>query len=557
MKKSRPSCVNICVVCSSFISTRIVSLAKLSLLLPVLVLTLLTSSQCLAQGPCYAAPGATVINLPLRNNPDGFEPACEPQRIRVNDRIPTTIRLVNISPVEICISSLKPPTITTATSPLETIINTVAGLKSFDFEPANLFDYHAQVNNLENLFGPPPAAHPGVPPPPETPDQLALDRFQLLAGQVVPAAQAVMHKQVDWQTRYQNDMDALMTYLSHDYRGGNYSNFDPDHAAELATARAHIAVTLISTNPGAPGDPPSELDYAPLQAIADEMKSLEGRLITACTTPNQVCNGDILDSTGHLVDQANAYLLVAQDNFKELQTAQQAVAVGTAALHKIYVDYENRVAQHIIGVEGGVLVQYFRLGTDYGATDTGTISCSTDATPSVATTDAINYSILYQNIPEFTVSAGILTTFLEKQEIGTTTQSETGGTTYQTIFAVTDSARASVFPMAYVNVRTGGPKLKTWLKEPNNELVIANNLSAGIGVNSNTGTNQSEFFAGDAVSFSRVYVHFGAHWGRTESLGGGFALGNTVPAGFTGTPPIIWSYHPAFAIGLSVRIAPF
>jgi hypothetical protein len=79
----------------------------------------------------------------------------------------------------------------------------------------------------------------------------------------------------------------------------------------------------------------------------------------------------------------------------------------------------------------------------------------------------------------------------------------------------------------------------------------------GIGINSNSGTNQVEFFAGDAVSFSRVFIHAGVHFGRTESLGGGYSLG-PVPSGFTGTTaPINWSYHPAFSIGLSVRIAPF
>jgi hypothetical protein len=111
--------------------------------------------------------------------------------------------------------------------------------------------------------------------------------------------------------------------------------------------------------------------------------------------------------------------------------------------------------------------------------------------------------------------------------------------------------------MAFVNFRTGRPALRTWWGEPFNELVIANHISTGIGINPNTGTSQVEFFVGDAVSFSRVFIHAGAHFGRQESLGGGFTLG-TVPSTFTGTTaPISWSYQPAFSIGLSVRIAPF
>jgi hypothetical protein len=389
-----------------------------------------------------------------------------------------------------------------------------------------------------------------------------LELFKNLAGQVVPVAQGIMQKQVQWQALYQKDVDSITTYLSGDYRGTFYSRFLPDTAPELATARSHSQLTLVSTNSGAAADPPSELDYAPLQALADEMKSLQGRLITVCTTTAQTCDADILNLTGHLVDQANAYLLVAQDNLKALQTAQQAVSASIAVLHKIYVDFKNRVTLGVIGLssEGndGFLVQAFRMPTDYGATDTGTISCSTDTTPAVATTDSINYSILYQNIPALTVSAGLLTTFLEKREYGVTQEVDPNNTTMaQTVFAVTDSARASVFPMAFVDYRTGKPALKTWWGEPNNELVIANNVGAGIGINPNTGTNQVEFFVGDAISFSRVFIHAGVHFGRTESLGGGFSLG-PVPSNFSGTTaPINWSYHPSFAIGLSVRVAPF
>lgn len=78
--------------------------------------------------------------------------------------------------------------------------------------------------------------------------------------------------------------------------------------------------------------------------------------------------------------------------------------------------------------------------------------------------------------------------------------------------------------MAFVNYRLWPPVLKNWWGQPENELVITNSASAGIGVNSNTGTNQPEFFVGDAIGFSRVYLHLGAHFGRTETLGGGFTL---------------------------------
>ncbi len=111
--------------------------------------------------------------------------------------------------------------------------------------------------------------------------------------------------------------------------------------------------------------------------------------------------------------------------------------------------------------------------------------------------------------------------------------------------------------MAFLNVRPWRPILKTWWGQPENELVITNNLGAGIGVNPNTGTNQAEFFAGYAVGFNRVYIHLGTHFGRTETLGGGFKIDTPVPSGFSGSAPINWGYHVAFSIGLSVRLAPF
>ena len=299
------------------------------------------------------------------------------------------------------------------------------------------------------------------------------------------------------------------------------------------------------------------------------MKALQPRLIAACTTPDAAgktpatCDPVILAKTAELLDQANAIMLVLQDNLKSLQTAQAAIVASVAVLHKIEVDFNTRLNAKIVEAilppkqDDKILVQTIRLGTDYGATDAGTISCSTDTSPAIPTTDTINYAILYQNVPALTVSAGLLTTFLEKRIIGTTQQLDADGKTVDNVFAITDSARASVFPMAFVNYRIAPPILKTWWGQPNSELVITHNVSAGIGVNSNTGTNQVEFFGGYAIGFSRVLIHAGLHYGRTEQLGGGFSFGK-VPPGFTGTAaPIDWSYHPAFAIGFSVRIAPF
>lgn len=519
-----------------------------------------------AADSCKFKPGQTSITVTLQNNPNAFEPVCQPTRIRVNDRTPVKLTLENLSPIEICTPSTKASTPTTVTNPLESIINTVAGLKSFDFEQnINSNDFMQNMVTIDSYLGLQPRT-PTVTPPPQrlprnqqTPDQQALTLFNDIAGHVLETAQKITKKQTVWQGYYQTDSDAMVTYLFTDYRGVNYTQFDPDGTPALAAVRAHIATSSIAANGYTDAYPPNELDYAKLQMLIDQMKSLQSRLINNCTTSGKQCDQEILHATTHLVDQANAYMSIIQDNFKNLQAAQSTLATSFTALHKIEVDYKDRLVSGQIRIASGVLMQDFTLGADYSAMDTGTISCSSDTSPAVATTDAIYYSITFQNIPAFTVSAGLLTTFLQKNEYGVTQQlnNTTTPPSTTTVFAITDSARASVLPMAYVNYRIGRPTLKTWWGEPNNELIIANNVSMGIGINSNSGTNQVEFFAGDAVSFSRVFIHAGVHFGRTESLGGGYSLG-PVPSGFTGTTaPINWSYHPAFSIGLSVRIAPF
>jgi hypothetical protein len=534
----------------------------------MLALTVLLAGPCFAQSPCQVKPGQHTVVIPLQNAPNSSEPACQPARIRVNDRAPVTLRLTGVSPIDVCLVSSKPQTVTPVTNPLEALINTISGLKSFDFEPATQFSA-AAIDNIV-LFQ---AVSPAQPPPGETEaekrarleaekkaaeakaaDDEALKLFRALAKTLRPTAEPVFVKQTAWQGYYKADLVAIATYLAQDYRGTQYVNFRPESDPLLASVRSHQSFPTAA--PADPASPPSEVDYAALQALVDELKPLQTRLVSSCTTAGQKCDAGALETTARLLDSANAVLLVAQDNLKILQTAQAAVVTGYTALDKVYQDYQTRIRLRTIVGVGNILVQDIPLGPDYGATDTGSITCTSDAAPTQATTDAINFTVLYQNVPALTVSVGLLTTFLEKTEIGTTPKLNSDGT-FSTYFAVTDSARASVFPMAYVNYRVCPPVLKNWWGQPESELVITNSISGGIGVNPNTGTNQVEFFVGDAIGFNRVYIHLGAHFGRTESLGGGFQLNTVVPTGFSGPAPINWSYHPAFSIGFSVRIAPF
>jgi hypothetical protein len=533
--------------------------------------------QCVAQGPCQAKPGAVTVNIPLVEN--SMEPTCQPSRIRVSDRTAVTLMVTNVSPIEVCVASAKPPTVTTVVNPLESIINTITGYKSFDFANSKPL-YDAQVAEVSKVrIAPAPAAGKKVEEPPPDP---ALTLFNKLAGEAFDEATKIAKKQEDWKKVYTKDTDDLTVYVMKNYRANHWSEFNPDDPSELKTVKAHADFNTISMKEPQDKNPPSEIDLAPLQAYIDQLKALQPRLITLCTTTTAdkfTCDATKLSKTSQVIEQVTAIQTVLTDNFKYLQTAQAALVTSLAVLHKMQVDFGLRLnSKNVVKQPANpnnwdklkddektkfratqILIQQIHLGTDYGATDPGTVSCSTDSTPAVATTDSINYAILYQNVPALTVSAGLLISFLEKDQWGVSQLLDNTKTppVLSTAFVITDSARASVVPMAYINYRVAPPILKTWWGQPNSELVVSHNISAGIGINSNTGTNQPEFFAGYAIGFSRSLIHAGLDYGRQESLGGGFLKG-TVPTGFTGTTaPINWNYKPAFSIGLSVRIAPF
>ena len=111
------------------------------------------ASICFGQSQCSMKPGQHLVTVPLQGAPNAYEPACQPARIRVNDRQQVVIRLTGLSPVDVCSAASKPPTTTTVANPLETIINTVTGLKSFDFETANATTFSQQsINSMQRLF---------------------------------------------------------------------------------------------------------------------------------------------------------------------------------------------------------------------------------------------------------------------------------------------------------------------------------------------------------------------------------------------------------------------
>jgi len=112
--------------------------------------------------------------------------------------------------------------------------------------------------------------------------------------------------------------------------------------------------------------------------------------------------------------------------------------------------------------------------------------------------------------------------------------------------------------MVYLNYRPPFLPYASWWGGSTNEdeRIITGGLSAGFGINPNSGTAQPEYFIGTFFGINKLMIHPGIHYGREQSLGGGFVEGEMVPSGLT-TAPVNWKYRAAFSIGFSVRVAPY
>ena len=99
----------------------------------IAVLILLTAGSCSAENPCKVKLGTGNVNVLLRDGPNAYEPVCQPERIRINDRTPATIHVIGVSPTEACTVTASPPTVTAVANPVSGIITSLAGLQFFSF----------------------------------------------------------------------------------------------------------------------------------------------------------------------------------------------------------------------------------------------------------------------------------------------------------------------------------------------------------------------------------------------------------------------------------------
>jgi hypothetical protein len=511
-------------------------MSRLSLLFVAFLAATVGSLMVQAQSTCRSNNGKQVCIIELQNAPNNMEPVAEPTRIRVDDRSSVVLRLVNLSPLDVCSLGSRTSTPTAETNSFESIVTTISGLGGFALSGSTARRFASEVQKFA-----PTAPLPLV-------DDPKYKLFWDTAKTFGRSAQDVVDEQTQARSVFESDLTKLSNYVSADYRGAKWNAFNPSADSNLDAIRSDINNAL-----------PSIMSAAPVQATADEMAAWAGDLHKSYDSKTDPDTVAALKQIDGIVAKSKATMSILSDYNAALKTAQTTLRTSYLSAVKIYNDFKRLQDQEIIKVapKYAFLMQDFSLATDRKTTITSSVSCVSDVDGKTPTTDQISYSVLYQNVPVLSASAGLLTTFQEKRVIGTTTTSATNSAGFNTILAVTDSARAQVFPMAYFNLRFGKYLKTHWYKRPEDELDITKHLSAGIGVNPNTGTNQPEFFVGMAFGFNKLMIHPGVHFGRTQSLGGGFTLNSVVPAGYAGPVPIDWSYHPAFSIGFSVRVAPW
>jgi hypothetical protein len=175
----------------------------------------------------------------------------------------------------------------------------------------------------------------------------------------------------------------------------------------------------------------------------------------------------------------------------------------------------------------------------------GPVSCKSSVTGKT-TMEPIPVSILWQNPPRATLSASVLVSFVEKHSYGTATlPANVTGMKVDSATVTDDTGRAQVVPFSWVNIR-----VKDW-----REGKFTFNVSPGIGVNTNSGSNQVEFALGPAFGYHRCYFFAGYHFARPASVGAGYTVGSLVPAS-SFTLPVSHSWHTGFGVGISYQLAP-
>ncbi|HEY6895384.1 MAG TPA: hypothetical protein VI258_14510 [Rhodanobacteraceae bacterium] len=155
-------------------------------------------------------------------------------------------------------------------------------------------------------------------------------------------------------------------------------------------------------------------------------------------------------------------------------------------------------------------------------------------------------TIVYQDVPWATVTAGMLYSQLDARQVGAAPvrigTDATGAVTFERRVAETDHAATQLIPATFLNI--AACRCRQWVPA----------VAIGFGLNANNGAKLLEYFVGGAlIVHQQLAIQIGRHLGSTQQPANGFAEGDVLPDKLTDVPTIR-RRDGALAIGLSFRI---
>jgi len=157
--------------------------------------------------------------------------------------------------------------------------------------------------------------------------------------------------------------------------------------------------------------------------------------------------------------------------------------------------------------------------------------------------------VAFRDLPRASLSVGVLISTLEKRTFNAASVFDGAGATSTDPVKVRleirgEASRPQVIPFSFANIR-----LTQWRVRDG---FYTFNLTPGIGVNPNGGTNEVEFALGASLGINNVYLFGGFHFGREANLINGFSIGDRVPNSFV--PPVGRDWKTNFGFGVSYRV---
>jgi hypothetical protein len=243
-----------------------------------------------------------------------------------------------------------------------------------------------------------------------------------------------------------------------------------------------------------------------------------------------------VDATAFFDWQTNAYsrtsCLAAKIRFiKDLRDSigkqREPATKVLQAFEKLQVEFEKK----------------FKLSPDKDSKLTGRLICKNFFTE-VATITPVPISITYQGEPRLVVTAGLLFSTIDKRKIGT--EAMRVSDTQFNVRVTEDRSSSQLVPFSFLDIRL------TTLEV--NSFPVQVNFGLGVGVNSNNGNRQVEYFAGPSLSAKNVHLHLGWHFGKWAEPSGGYKVDDIVPAEKFPGVPVQRRDIDKFAVGISYRL---